>query len=270
MVSVTHAAHEIEVTAESLQEDLARLEVQKQALERELAAVKAHLGSVQRALGALQTLMSAAGSAPPVAVGATGTYETGGATRVEPDGSRPRRLPSTRPRPPTRRAVSRSTANSPSRSWTTSPEPVTPTSGHASRRGARPCHGQRQHQRRAQHSRPPGRHVPDPPRGPGSVPRRVNPRRRGAHGARTRQRRRPQRSRPPHGSAAGTAPLTPLIQRATIRTLRAGDRLPPHDVVTRCTMVATVQVCATIHTVYSVACQLACSTPCRPLLYGRL
>ncbi|MEW2044336.1 hypothetical protein [Streptomyces sp. NPDC005476] len=81
MVSVTHAAHEIEVTAESLQEDLARLEVQKQSLERELAAVKALLGSVQRALGALQTLRSAAGSAPPVAVGATGTHETGGATR---------------------------------------------------------------------------------------------------------------------------------------------------------------------------------------------
>ncbi|MEU5597783.1 hypothetical protein [Streptomyces sp. NPDC020298] len=75
MVSVTHTAHEIEVTAESLQDDLARLEVQKQALERELAAVKAHLGSVQRALGALQTLMSAAGSAPS---------EAGGAARVEP------------------------------------------------------------------------------------------------------------------------------------------------------------------------------------------
>jgi DNA-binding protein H-NS len=90
MVSVTHAAHEIEVTAESLQEDLARLEVQKQALERELAAVKAHLGSVQRALGALQTLMSAAGSAPPGAVDATATHETGGATRVE-----PRREPAT-------------------------------------------------------------------------------------------------------------------------------------------------------------------------------
>ncbi|MFJ2950851.1 hypothetical protein ACIO8H_24895 [Streptomyces sp. NPDC087226] len=57
MVSGTRAVHNIEVTAESLQEDLDRLEAQKQALERELAAVVAHLGSVQRALGALQVLM---------------------------------------------------------------------------------------------------------------------------------------------------------------------------------------------------------------------
>lgn len=68
MVSGTHAAHNIEVTAESLQEDLDRLKVQKQALERELAAVVAHLGSVQRALGALQVLMrepAPAGAAEP-------------------------------------------------------------------------------------------------------------------------------------------------------------------------------------------------------------
>ncbi|MEV0227268.1 hypothetical protein [Streptomyces sp. NPDC050704] len=57
MVSATRAAHNIEITTESLQEDLARLEVQKQALERELAAVVAHLGSVQRALSALEVLM---------------------------------------------------------------------------------------------------------------------------------------------------------------------------------------------------------------------
>ncbi|MFD6193764.1 hypothetical protein [Streptomyces sp. NPDC060275] len=57
MVSGTRAAHNVEITAESLQEDLARLEIQKQALERELAAVVAHLGSVQRALGALEVLM---------------------------------------------------------------------------------------------------------------------------------------------------------------------------------------------------------------------
>ncbi|MFC5801914.1 hypothetical protein [Streptomyces formicae] len=57
MVSASRAAHNIEITAESLQEDLARLEVQKQALERELAAVVAHLGSVQRALSALEVLM---------------------------------------------------------------------------------------------------------------------------------------------------------------------------------------------------------------------
>jgi hypothetical protein len=57
MVSVTRTAHNIEITAESLQEDLARLQIQKQALERELAAVVAHLGSVQRALSALEVLM---------------------------------------------------------------------------------------------------------------------------------------------------------------------------------------------------------------------
>ncbi|MGW3692164.1 hypothetical protein [Streptomyces sp. NPDC005125] len=68
MVSVTHAAHDIEITAESLQEDLARLQVQKQALERELAAVVAHLSSVQRALSALETLMLT-----PVAAASTGT-----------------------------------------------------------------------------------------------------------------------------------------------------------------------------------------------------
>lgn len=67
MVSVTPTAHNIESTAESLQEDLARLEIQKQALERELAAVTAHLGSVQRTLDALQALMPGAGPAatPP-------------------------------------------------------------------------------------------------------------------------------------------------------------------------------------------------------------
>lgn len=57
MVPATRAAHNIETTAESLQEDLVRLEMQKRALERELAAVAAHLDSVQRALGALSALM---------------------------------------------------------------------------------------------------------------------------------------------------------------------------------------------------------------------
>ncbi|MCD7445505.1 hypothetical protein K4B79_45940 [Streptomyces lincolnensis] len=60
MVSVTPTARDIEITAEGLQADLARLELQKQALERELAAVTAHLGSVQRALGALRPLMPGA------------------------------------------------------------------------------------------------------------------------------------------------------------------------------------------------------------------
>ncbi|MER8047296.1 hypothetical protein [Streptomyces sp. NPDC094032] len=64
MGSVTQTARNIESTAESLQEDLARLEIQKQALERELAAVTAHLGSVQRALDALQALMPGAVQAP--------------------------------------------------------------------------------------------------------------------------------------------------------------------------------------------------------------
>lgn len=41
MVSVTHPTHDIEVTAERLQEDSACLRIQKQALERELAAIVA-------------------------------------------------------------------------------------------------------------------------------------------------------------------------------------------------------------------------------------
>ncbi|RMB84943.1 hypothetical protein [Streptomyces shenzhenensis] len=59
MVSGTRAAHDIELTAESLQAELARLQIQKQSLERELAAVLAHLGSVHRALSTLETLMHA-------------------------------------------------------------------------------------------------------------------------------------------------------------------------------------------------------------------
>ncbi|MFJ9902426.1 hypothetical protein ACIRVK_05905 [Streptomyces sp. NPDC101152] len=58
MVSASRTAHSIEVTAEGLQEELARLQFQKQALERELAAVVAHLGSVQRALGALESALT--------------------------------------------------------------------------------------------------------------------------------------------------------------------------------------------------------------------
>ncbi|MFJ4633033.1 hypothetical protein [Streptomyces sp. NPDC088847] len=75
MVPATRAANNIENTAESLQEDLARLELQKRALERELAAVAAHLDSVQRALGALSVLMS-----DPV--GAARSTSTGDAGRV--------------------------------------------------------------------------------------------------------------------------------------------------------------------------------------------
>ncbi|MFJ9346499.1 hypothetical protein [Streptomyces sp. NPDC101237] len=57
MGSATRSMHDVEATAERLQEDLARLQLQKQALERELAAVVAHLGSVRQALGAFETLM---------------------------------------------------------------------------------------------------------------------------------------------------------------------------------------------------------------------
>ncbi|MFJ9034007.1 hypothetical protein ACIRQP_37150 [Streptomyces sp. NPDC102274] len=70
MVSVTHTAHNIEIAAESLREDLARLAIQKQALERELAAIVAHLDSVQRALSALQAVMSQSGPTSNDAAGA--------------------------------------------------------------------------------------------------------------------------------------------------------------------------------------------------------
>jgi chromosome segregation ATPase len=59
-------AHSIEVPAEGLQEELARLQFQKQALERELAAIVAHLGSVQRALGALESALVTPRAAAPV------------------------------------------------------------------------------------------------------------------------------------------------------------------------------------------------------------
>ncbi|MDQ0757756.1 hypothetical protein [Streptomyces canus] len=66
MVSASRTAHSIEVTAEGLQEELARLHFQKQTLERELAAIVAHLGSVQRALGALESALVAPRSAEQV------------------------------------------------------------------------------------------------------------------------------------------------------------------------------------------------------------
>ncbi|MFJ6949708.1 hypothetical protein ACISU4_34655, partial [Streptomyces wuyuanensis] len=84
MVSETHV-HNVELTAESLQEDLARLRVQKQALERELAAVVAHLGSVQRALSALQALMlEPAGAGAPGATAPETAAPTAAATEVAP------------------------------------------------------------------------------------------------------------------------------------------------------------------------------------------
>ncbi|MFG2754935.1 hypothetical protein [Streptomyces wuyuanensis] len=96
MVSETHV-HNVELTAESLQEDLARLRVQKQALERELAAVVAHLGSVQRALSALQALMlEPAGAGAPGATAPETAAPTAAATEVAPK-------PTTRVRRPKRR-----------------------------------------------------------------------------------------------------------------------------------------------------------------------
>lgn len=70
MASVAHTARNVEITAENLQEELVRLEAQKQALERELAAVVAHLGSVHRTLSALQALVpgTASGVVDAVAV----------------------------------------------------------------------------------------------------------------------------------------------------------------------------------------------------------
>ncbi|MFF3951429.1 hypothetical protein ACFYYN_42570 [Streptomyces sp. NPDC001902] len=77
MASVTRAARNVEHTAESLHEDLVRLEAQRQALERELAAVVAHLGSVQRALGALQSVIRTPGAAAPAPADVTSPAGTG-------------------------------------------------------------------------------------------------------------------------------------------------------------------------------------------------
>ncbi|MFC8244773.1 hypothetical protein [Streptomyces chartreusis] len=75
----------IESIAESLREDLARLEIQKRALERELAAVTAHLGSVQRALDALESL--APGAGPAAAEAAAESPATAGRSDDTGDGS---------------------------------------------------------------------------------------------------------------------------------------------------------------------------------------
>ncbi|SDN52400.1 hypothetical protein [Streptomyces wuyuanensis] len=94
MVSETHV-HNVELTAESLQEDLARLRVQKQALERELAAVVAHLGSVQRALSALQALMLEPAGATSASAAPETAAPSSAATEVAPKptarGRRPKR-----------------------------------------------------------------------------------------------------------------------------------------------------------------------------------
>ncbi|MGC0380924.1 hypothetical protein RKD33_001141 [Streptomyces sp. SAI-129] len=67
MVPASRSTRDIEVTAESLQADLSRLELQRRALERELAAVVAHLDTVQRALGALEVVMASPAAAPEAA-----------------------------------------------------------------------------------------------------------------------------------------------------------------------------------------------------------
>lgn len=63
MVSVTHPTHDIEVTAERLQEGSARLQIQKQALERNLLRSWRNLGSVRRALSTFESLMRATAAA---------------------------------------------------------------------------------------------------------------------------------------------------------------------------------------------------------------
>lgn len=86
MVSVTHTVRSIEITAENLQEEVHRLEAQRQALERELAAVVAHLGSVQQALAALQGLMQTASPAASGPATDSSAPEPSEAEEVEPDG----------------------------------------------------------------------------------------------------------------------------------------------------------------------------------------
>ncbi|MFF1568208.1 hypothetical protein ACFVY1_32680 [Streptomyces sp. NPDC058293] len=67
MVSASRTAHTIESTAESLQGDLDRLELQKRSLERELAAVAAHLDTVRRAVRALESVMPGPAATAPAA-----------------------------------------------------------------------------------------------------------------------------------------------------------------------------------------------------------
>jgi hypothetical protein len=86
MVPASRAARNIEVTAESLQEELARLELQKRALERELAAVVAHLDTVQRALSVLRAVMAGpAGATAAEDTLDTGRHRTSESVQVEAD-----------------------------------------------------------------------------------------------------------------------------------------------------------------------------------------
>ncbi|WP_406485867.1 hypothetical protein [Streptomyces phaeochromogenes] len=67
MVSASRTARTIESTAESLQGDLDRLELQKRSLERELAAVADHLETVRRAVHALESVMTGPADTAPAA-----------------------------------------------------------------------------------------------------------------------------------------------------------------------------------------------------------
>ncbi|ROQ60171.1 hypothetical protein EDD93_7598 [Streptomyces sp. 840.1] len=97
MPPATRAAHHIETTAESLQEYLTRLEIQKEALERELAAIVAHLGSVQRALSALTDLMTDS-AAVDVLTGASEDADTDAATTTPRADATQKSRPTTRGR----------------------------------------------------------------------------------------------------------------------------------------------------------------------------
>ncbi|MEV5383671.1 hypothetical protein [Streptomyces sp. NPDC052721] len=92
MAPATGAARNIEVTAEELRQDLARLRLHKHALERELAAVMAHLDTLQQALGALQVLMAdpTGGTPDPVdTIGAARSRAPGPGRAHTPPAGRP-------------------------------------------------------------------------------------------------------------------------------------------------------------------------------------
>ncbi|MFI6876148.1 hypothetical protein ACIBL6_22235 [Streptomyces sp. NPDC050400] len=74
------SARTIESTAEGLQGDLDRLELQKRALERELAAVAAHLDTVRRAVHALESVMTG----PADSVGSEGSEDAEDAANPAP------------------------------------------------------------------------------------------------------------------------------------------------------------------------------------------
>ena len=76
MTPAPHSVQDVESAAEHLQEELVRLEIQRQALQRELAAVEAHLGSVQQTLGTLRVLMVGTDRTDAVTADATNAERT--------------------------------------------------------------------------------------------------------------------------------------------------------------------------------------------------